>query len=124
MTGPFSVRKIQEPGGVVRLAILGEIDEDVRELLTTVIDNAAGRDGVTALLVDLSRVPFLAAAGIRALLHGRETAALHGLRYAVVGADGMVAEVMIAAGVSGLLTGHMYGPGRSIGRTARTSGPA
>jgi anti-anti-sigma factor len=103
MTSHFAVSKYVEAGGVAWLAVHGEIDTDVSEALTAIIANAARQGGVTALLIDLGDVPFLAAAGIRALLEGRATAQQQGLHYQVVNPHGIVRAVLRAAGLTELL---------------------
>jgi hypothetical protein len=65
MNSTFAVTKHDDGDGVARLAVRGEIDRDVSEALATMIANAAGRPGMTGLVIDLDDVPFLAAAGIR-----------------------------------------------------------
>ena len=58
----------------------------------------------TLARADLSRVPLLSAAGIRSLLEGRQAALGRGLTFRAVNADGLVRDVLVAAGVAGLLS--------------------
>ncbi|MEV6303272.1 STAS domain-containing protein [Actinoplanes sp. NPDC051861] len=103
MTGPFGVSKRQDGEGAVRLLVSGEIDGDVSAALSLLLVNAAAQDGVERLTVDLGRVPFLAAAGVRSLLSGREEALRRGCDYRVVNAPATVADTLRAAGLAGLL---------------------
>lgn len=103
MIHPFSVTKHPDGEGVVRLAVVGQIDEDVSEALATIIANAAGQHGVRQVVVDLHGVSFLAAAGIRALLVGRLEAQGHGCSYRVVNAAAGVERVLRATGVAAIL---------------------
>jgi anti-anti-sigma factor len=102
MTNSFAVTKHDEGAGITRLAVRGEIDDDVSDALAEIVGNAAAQPGVAALVIDLQRVPFLAAAGIRALLEGRAAALHHGRSYQVVNARGMVHGVLAAAGLLSL----------------------
>jgi anti-anti-sigma factor len=99
MTGTFEARKHDEGNRVVRITVHGEIDEDVGAVLAIIIRNAAGQSGLTALVVDLERCSFLAAAGVRSLLEGRRAAWELGRAYRIVNVHGIVARVLIAAGV-------------------------
>ncbi|WIM99460.1 STAS domain-containing protein [Actinoplanes oblitus] len=102
MTGAFAVSKHDEGAGFIRLAVRGEIDDEVSEVLAQIIGNAAAQPGVAVVIVDLERVPFLAAAGIRALLEGRAAALAHGRSYQVVNARGVVHGVLSTAGLLSL----------------------
>jgi anti-anti-sigma factor len=104
MNGPFTVRKHDEGDGIVRLAVHGDVDNDNSDALSLIIRNAADQFGIQVLVVDLNRVPHLAAAGIRSLLEGRQAAMLRGCAYHVVNARDIVADTLAAAGVSGVLS--------------------
>lgn len=102
MSGSFAVSKHDEGAGSVRLALRGEIDDEVSEALAQIVGNAATQPGVTVLVIDLERVPFLAAAGIRALLEGRAVALHHGRSFQVVNARGVVHGVLATTGLLSL----------------------
>ncbi|GIF04802.1 STAS domain-containing protein [Actinoplanes siamensis] len=102
MTSSFAVSKHNDGAGVIRLAVRGEIDDGASDALAQIIGNAAGQPGVRVLVIDLERVPFLAAAGIRALLEGRAVALHHGLAYQVVNARGVVHGVLATTGLLSL----------------------
>ncbi|MCO8271716.1 STAS domain-containing protein [Actinoplanes sp. TRM 88003] len=109
MKGPFEARKHDEGDGVVRISVHGEIDEDVGSALSLIIRNAAAQGGLRVLVIDLERCSFLAAAGVRSLLDGRRAAWERGCAYRVVNANGIVAQVLEAAGVPDLT--HRLGVG-------------
>lgn len=100
MTGPFMVRKHDEGGGVVRLAVHGEVDSDTSAALSLIIVNAAEQPGAEVLLIDLGGVTFLAAAGVRSLLEGGAAALRGECSYHVVNAQGVVAQTLTAVGVT------------------------
>ncbi|MFI1991710.1 STAS domain-containing protein [Actinoplanes sp. NPDC020271] len=102
MTGSFAVSKHDEGAGVIRLAVRGEIDNEVSDAFAQIIGNAAAQPGATVVIIDLERVPFLAAAGIRALLEGRAVALYHGCSYQVVNARGVVHGVLATTGLLSL----------------------
>ena len=102
MTIPFAVRK-HETGGVVRLAVIGEIDHDVSEALATIVVNAVGQGGVQELVMDLRRVSFLAAAGLRALVEGHTAAGDRGCAYRIEHSGGIVERVLRVGGLIDLL---------------------
>jgi len=98
MTVPFAVRKHEE-GGIVRLAVIGEVDIDVSEALTTIVVNAVGQGGVREIVLDLHRVSFLAAAGLRALVEGRAAAGERGCAYRIEHDGGIVERVLRLGGL-------------------------
>ncbi|GAB2583359.1 hypothetical protein Aab01nite_84670 [Paractinoplanes abujensis] len=100
---PFAVTKRNDGAGVYRLMVGGELDEDTSDGLVVVMANAAGQADVVEIVVDLRRVSFLAAAGIRALLHGRAAAAGRGCAFRVVNAAGIVLQVIKISGVHHIL---------------------
>jgi anti-anti-sigma factor len=99
MVTPFAVTKCDEGAGVHRLLIAGELDEDTSDTCAALIANAAGHHDVSQVVVDLRRVTFLAAAGVRALLLGREATLAAGREFRVVNATGVVYQVLRISGV-------------------------
>jgi anti-anti-sigma factor len=83
----------------VVVAVCGEIDLGTHDELLSTIRAAIGRPGVKRLVVDLSQTSFMDAAGIRALLAGREAAGTADVGYRVVGMAGMVRWVLDVTGV-------------------------
>jgi anti-sigma B factor antagonist len=72
--------------GVLVLGVRGELDVFTAPQLAEAIDNGIAAS-LTALIVDLSEVAFLASAGMTVLVTGHETALRSGKRFMVV-ADG------------------------------------
>ncbi|MEU4690923.1 STAS domain-containing protein [Actinoplanes sp. NPDC023714] len=105
METPFAVVRRDEGAGVSRLVVTGELDQHTCDDLAARIAGAAARIDATEIVVDLGRVTLLAAAGVRALLQGREAAALTGLGFRVVNATGIVYQVLRISGVSRTLIG-------------------
>lgn len=96
---PFAVTKRDDGAGVHRLIIAGELDEDTSDGLTGLLANAAAHHDASEIVVDLRRVTFLAAAGVRALLRGREASLRRGRGFRVVNATGIVYQVLRISGV-------------------------
>ncbi len=74
MVTPFAVTKRADGPGVSRLVVAGELDEETGAGFAVLLVNAAEQAGVSEVVVDLRRVTFLAAAGVRALLRGYDAA--------------------------------------------------
>ena len=103
MNAAFAVHKYENGDGVVRLAVSGEIDNDLSDALSTIIINSAEQDGTADLVIDLQRVSFLSAAGISALLSGRAAALARGRGFSVVNARGIVRHALLAVGLERVL---------------------
>ena len=96
---PFTVTKRDDGAGVHRLVMAGELDGDTSEICVAMIANAVEHGDVLEVVVDLRRVTFLSAAGVRALLLGREATARMGREFRVVNATGIVHQVLRISGV-------------------------
>lgn len=90
-------------GGVVRLALRGEVDLAVCDRLRQIIEARVVADGVKALLIDMAAVTFLDCSAIGVLVAGRHLAADIGCGYRVVNANGIVARVLELTRVRPLL---------------------
>lgn len=112
-TGPFSYAKHYDPDGVVRLRLGGEIDHDVADALSMIITDVLAEAGPHTLVIDLGRVSFLAAAGIRVLLTGREAAHRSGYALRIVNAGTTVRHALVAAGLGGLVRPDVPAPTRT-----------
>ncbi len=99
MVTPFAVTRRHEGEGVSRLVLTGDLDEDTSKSLIGLIIDIAEQEDVSEIVVDVRRVRLLAAAGVRALLRGREAAAEMGRRFRVVNATGIVYQVLRISGV-------------------------
>lgn len=114
MVTPFAVIKRDDGAGVSRLLVTGELDEDTSHAFTGLLVNAVEQDGVAEVVVDLRRVTFLAAAGVRALLLGCAAAVATDRAFRVVNATGIVYQVLRISGVHRMLA---VTPARDRGRT-------
>ena len=103
MTAQFAVHRHDDGGGVTRLAVHGEIDSDVSEAFSALVVDTVEQEDVTDLVIDLHHVTFLAAAGVRALLDGRNAAARRACPFSVVNAHGVVLKVLNAVRVIEIL---------------------
>jgi anti-sigma B factor antagonist len=103
----FTGRSAQD-ASTVTVSVTGEIDfataDTLGEHLRAAIDTVPA--GTGTVLVDLSAVTFLDSAGINRLLRGRRLADQHGKHYRVVGADGIVRQVLEITGAWKHLTDH------------------
>ncbi|WP_433796693.1 STAS domain-containing protein [Actinoplanes sp. CA-252034] len=99
----FTATKRDDGAGVFRLLIAGELDEDVDDVLACLIVDAVEQPEVSEIVVDLRRVTFLAAAGVRALLRGYEAAIARDRGFRVLNATGVVYQVLRISGVHRML---------------------
>jgi anti-sigma B factor antagonist len=100
MTQSFAVRRHDDGDGAAHLAVTGEIDGETCDALVALIANAAARPGTEALVVDLARVTFLDASGVRALLRGAEVAARHNIGYSLANPGEIVRHILDVTGVA------------------------
>jgi anti-sigma B factor antagonist len=79
------------PRGDIDLATVGELDEHIAGTL--------GADETTGVVIDMSEVSFIDSTGIASLLRGRRLADEPPKPYRIVGASGLVREVLELTGV-------------------------
>jgi anti-anti-sigma factor len=91
-------------GDTVTIAITGDLDLSNSDDLEQQVIASASEDGVALAVIDLAGVSFVDSAGINALLRARRWADDHQRSLRVVGAAGMVREVLELTGVLGHLT--------------------
>ena len=91
-------------GDTIAVGIDGEIDLSNADNVDQEIIAHGSEEGVTLIVVDLARVPFMDSAGINALLKARRWADDHHRSLRVTGADGLVREVLELTGVLAHLT--------------------
>ncbi|MEV4414863.1 STAS domain-containing protein [Catellatospora sp. NPDC049609] len=87
------------------VAVNGEIDMTVHDLLLDTLMHAARVPGVKTVTVDLSQTSFLDSGGVRVLVSGRSAALARGVDYQVTGVHGLTQRVLAVTGVLPLLTG-------------------
>jgi anti-sigma B factor antagonist len=90
--------------GEVTVRPVGAVDLATAPALDAAIGAALAGDGATRLVVDLSEIGFLDSSGISSLLRGRRAAGDRGIGYQVVGANGIVHNVLEITGVWQLLS--------------------
>jgi anti-anti-sigma factor len=83
---------VEHRNGAVLLAVEGEIDSCTAPILTTAISEALA-DKPPALVLDFSRVQFLAAAGLRVLLKTKDTVG-SSANFALVCSSGVISKVI------------------------------
>jgi anti-anti-sigma factor len=115
-----SVTARWEPDGVVRLSVNGELDMSNAHLLHEAARAALATGPLTTLLLDCHALTFLDAAGISAMVRLAGELRSGGGTLSVVGAAGMVAEVLRIAGVADDLIGPLDGGAADLGVRARS----
>jgi anti-sigma B factor antagonist len=91
-------------GDVARIIVTGDVDMSSGPQLAREIDDAIG-GSPTAAVVDLTATGFLDSSGIAVLINGRRQAEEAGIAFSVVGAGGIVLQVLTMTGVWELLSG-------------------
>jgi anti-anti-sigma factor len=86
-------------GDTVTIALASELDLSTSDEFEEQLIAQGSAEGVAHIVVDLSGVPFLDSAGINALLKVRRWADANQRTVRVVGADGLVREVLELTGV-------------------------
>ena len=86
-------------GGVLTVAVSGEVDLASAPDVEQAIADALRTDGVTTVQVDLSGVRFLDSSGIALLLRGRRDADERAVGYRVTGVRGIAKQVLELTGV-------------------------
>lgn len=92
-------------GDVARIFVTGDVDMSSGRQLACEIDNAIGGSPTTTV-VDLTGAGFLDSSGIAVLINGRRQAEEAGIGFRVVGASGIVLQVLTMTGVWELLSGE------------------
>ena len=97
----LTVTTLPAPAGTT-VRVAGEVDRDNAAELTDAMLGAVRRTG-SAVVMDLAKVPFLDAAGVRALVAVHEAARVRGVTVTVTGLQPHVREVVAIAGLRALL---------------------
>ena len=85
--------------GLTVVWLSGDVDLAAEASVTQALTDVVARETTTAVVVDLSGVPFLDSCGIRALVRGHLAAAEAGLELTVRGAQTIVEQVLRLTGV-------------------------
>ncbi|WP_412538847.1 STAS domain-containing protein [Longispora sp. K20-0274] len=97
---PMTVTEYRDEPAAIRLRVAGEVDIAGHDLLLHAVLAAVRAEGVGRVRVDLSAVTFLDSTGVGVLIAGRNAAHEHNVGYEVIGATGMVRDVLDLAGVT------------------------
>jgi RNA polymerase sigma-B factor len=90
-------------GGTATVRVRGELDRDTAERLRTGLREAVAGAGGDRLVVDLTGVPLVDAAGVAVLLDAASAAAVAGVRLRLTGAQTYVARTLAVTGLHALL---------------------
>jgi anti-anti-sigma factor len=100
----ISVRSHTQPGGIIELAVAGEIDMATIGQVDSALTTALARDGAAGIVVNLAGVTFLDSSGLSALDRAYATAAGRGIPLRVTNLQRGVRRVLELSGMLGLLT--------------------
>ena len=100
----FDVTAATDGPGAVRLTAHGELDSAGAGTLADRLTQALTRHRCDRVLIDLTDVPFIDAAGVRALLLGHRRACACQAELRLVGAHGLVRQVLQITGALEVLT--------------------
>jgi RNA polymerase sigma-B factor len=94
---------VARSAGTLILRVRGEVDRDTAERLRTSLRHAVSKAGSDRLVVDLSAVPLVDAAGVAALLDAASAAAVAEVELSLTGAQPYVARILAVSGLKQLL---------------------
>jgi RNA polymerase sigma-B factor len=101
---PLTVVTTVEPHGRLHIRVSGELDRDNADRLRAAVQAVIGHARLgTSIVLDLSRMPMLDAAGVAALVGVHEAARVRGVRVRAVGLQPFVRRVAEIAGLRDLL---------------------
>ncbi|MBO3742855.1 SigB/SigF/SigG family RNA polymerase sigma factor [Actinoplanes flavus] len=90
-------------GTALRVRVCGEVDRDTAERLRMGLRHAITTGGASLVVVDLTAVPLLDAAGVSVLLDAVRVAARAGGEICMSGAQPYVARILAVSGLAGVL---------------------
>jgi RNA polymerase sigma-B factor len=94
---------VSHEDGVLTVRIRGEVDRDTAGRLRTSLRHAIATVGADQLVVDLSAVPLVDAAGVAALVDAASAAAVAEVSVSLTGAQPYVSRILAVSGVHNLL---------------------
>jgi RNA polymerase sigma-B factor len=95
--------RVQRAGGELTVRLRGEIDRDTAGRLRTSLRHAVSVAGTDRLVVDLTAVPLVDAAGVAALIDVASAAAVAEVDLSLTGAQPYVARILGVSGLQNLL---------------------
>lgn len=93
---------VQRGGGALTVTVRGEVDRDTADRLRTGLRHAIGEAGGDRLVIDLTGVPLVDAAGVAVLV---DAASVSSAGLTLTGAQPYVARILGVSGLSALLSG-------------------
>ena len=97
---------VERADGALTVRVRGEVDRDTAERLRMSLRHAVGKAGDDRLVVDLSGVPLVDAAGVAVLLDAASAASVAGVKMRLSGAQPYVARILGVSGMATLMTGR------------------
>ncbi|GGN66911.1 hypothetical protein GCM10010112_29830 [Actinoplanes lobatus] len=94
---------VTRDGTALRVRVCGEVDRDTAERLRTGLRHAITTGGAASVVVDLTAVPLLDAAGVSVLLDAVRVADRAGREIRMSGAQPYVARILAVSGLAGVL---------------------
>jgi anti-sigma B factor antagonist len=88
------------------VAVVGDLDLATAPSFGQAVADAIAHTADLPVVVDLAAVRFCDSSGIRALVHGRRLADEHQVAFRVIGATGLVLDVLTLTGVWADLSGE------------------
>jgi anti-anti-sigma factor len=96
-------RHVEGPG-VVRLALIGELDMDTVEMLRTSVEREISAHPPHRLVIDLASTAFCDSTGIKTLMDARSAATDRGVCFQATNPCGITRKTMQITGVLEILT--------------------
>lgn len=104
MTTLLSIAVHQEPAATIRLCLDGELDmQSAGQYLIAAQPHIRAAEQVNTILIDLTALSFLDAAGIKALLITHYIAGRHGIQLRAINSHGTVRHILAITDVLTLL---------------------
>ena len=100
---PGMQMSVTRSGGVLTVAVRGEIDRDTAERLRIGLRHAVSTAGADRLVVDLTAVPLVDAAGVAVLVDAASAASIADVPLSVRGAQSYVSHILAVSGLAPLL---------------------
>jgi anti-anti-sigma factor len=102
-TSPFTISQREAPTGVLRVSLSGDFDMSLGDALARALVEAAGRPGVTRVVVDLAHTRFIDSHAVAGLVQGYQAATAAQREFTVVNGHGTVQDVLDITGLSEVL---------------------
>jgi RNA polymerase sigma-B factor len=94
---------VTRSGGVLTVAVRGEVDRDTADRLRMGLRHAVSTAGLDRLVLDLAAVPLVDAAGVAVLIDAASAASVAEVPLSLCGAQPYVARILGVSGLASLL---------------------